>query len=305
VFARMTHRDGKEKSAMHILIVDDSTVMAKILELILLRQGFEVTVAHSGAEALKHLRERADIGLVIADVMMPMMDGLELLRRLRAMPECATLPVILCTALSDAGTVREAVRLGCRHYLVKPIEPSALLARVRDALAGEPVVLSDPTETQQRLGLSEANLSEVITEYMRLLESELSYLRAPADRQEDVTRRAANLQWRQIEEGAELLGANRLLHLLRGDLASPTDRTRLLPAQISRLLRELETLRLALRKICAHQGDESLDHDGASIASGSAGKIDPHHPPISPVQPHEEHGHNGHRGNHLNGRKPG
>jgi DNA-binding response OmpR family regulator len=277
---------------MRILVVDDSTVMTKILDLVLTRQGFDVTVAYGGNEALACLQAQADIGLVITDIMMPDMDGIELLRRIKESIEYRGLPVIMLTALSDSASVREAAHLGCRHYLVKPVEPSALLARIREVMAGEPPVLRNATETMQRLDLDHAGLTQVTAVYMRLIESQIAHLETMAANQASAAPpiRPAELQWRQIEEGAELLGANRLLALLRGALSSSVSRERLLPAERQLLTRELQALHLALCKgRAAGPVAERSTNLEAPILS---------HPdlPISSSNGHAQKG-NGHNGN--------
>ncbi|MCK5733884.1 MAG: response regulator [Candidatus Latescibacteria bacterium] len=122
---------------MSILIVEDDPVSSKILELNLRRHGYQTIAARTGKEALECLSSTPDIQLIMADIMMPEMNGLELLGKIREHPEWKEIPVVMCTALSDSKTVEKAVELGCRHYVTKPIHIGPMLRKVHEALEGE------------------------------------------------------------------------------------------------------------------------------------------------------------------------
>jgi DNA-binding response OmpR family regulator len=116
-----------------ILVVDDDRDVAQSIELALRRHDFRVTVAHSGVEALKTLRRyRPD--LVILDVMMPGMSGLEVCRRMRADPSSSDLPVIFLTARGQVRDRIEGFKAGADDYVGKPFILEELLLRVRAIL---------------------------------------------------------------------------------------------------------------------------------------------------------------------------
>jgi len=119
---------------MVILIVEDNDLSTETTKIVLERQGHRTLRARNGLEALQRLQINSEIDLMIVDIMMPQMDGLTLLRRLRESTEYASLPVIMCTAVSDLKRVKEAAVLGCQHYLVKPVQPAELLLRVEQVL---------------------------------------------------------------------------------------------------------------------------------------------------------------------------
>lgn len=116
-----------------ILVVDDDVDIARFVEVNLRLQGFDVVLARDGQDALEVIeRQRPD--LVLVDLMMPRMGGLDLTRRLRADPMTAVLPIIMLTA--KGMTVDKVVGLtaGADDYLVKPFDTSELIARVVSTL---------------------------------------------------------------------------------------------------------------------------------------------------------------------------
>lgn len=113
---------------MNILIAEDEADMRKILELYLKREGYDVTAVSDGQQALQLLYQTS-FDLVIADWMMPIVDGIELCREVRA----ASLPVklILLTAKGTTQDEIEGLRCGVDDYIRKPFEPAILLLRIR------------------------------------------------------------------------------------------------------------------------------------------------------------------------------
>jgi adenylate cyclase len=116
-----------------ILAVDDLPDNLEILRLRLESQGYQVATAADGVEALQRLGE-LDPDLVLLDVAMPRLDGIEVVRTMRADPALNAIPVILVTAKSDTRDVVEGLDAGGDDYLTKPFEHAALLARVRSML---------------------------------------------------------------------------------------------------------------------------------------------------------------------------
>jgi DNA-binding response OmpR family regulator len=113
-----------------LLIVDDEEHMIELLSMIL-ENDFEVTTAMSGEGALRCFRQRP-IDLCLLDIMMPGMDGLELLRRIRE--EDASIPVLFITARAQLEERVEGLESGADDYITKPFEPAEVLARVKSVL---------------------------------------------------------------------------------------------------------------------------------------------------------------------------
>ena len=116
-----------------VLVVDDDTDIARFIEINLRLEGFDVRVAHDGEQAEESIDEFTP-DLVLLDVMMPKVDGVELCRRLRANPATANLPVIMLTAKSLSADKVVGLTAGADDYIIKPFDTLELVARVRSTL---------------------------------------------------------------------------------------------------------------------------------------------------------------------------
>jgi DNA-binding response OmpR family regulator len=119
-----------------ILAVDDEDSITRILQVNLERAGYTVDTAASGHEALTCLLQN-DYDLLISDVMMPEMDGLELVEHIRQSPELVKLPVILLTARSSENDITRGYIKGTDLYLTKPFDPNELRVWVGRMLTSE------------------------------------------------------------------------------------------------------------------------------------------------------------------------
>ena len=116
-----------------ILTVDDASTIRKMVSFTLRGAGHEVLESPDGADALVLLRTRS-VDLVITDINMPSMDGLELTRRLRATPAMARTPIVLLTTESDPAKKAEGRAAGATGWIVKPFNQEQLLAIVARVL---------------------------------------------------------------------------------------------------------------------------------------------------------------------------
>lgn len=120
-----------------ILVVDDEVHVTRLVQINLQRAGYEVVTALDGVAALEMVRQDPPT-LVMTDITMPRMDGIELLRRLKADPATADIPVILLTAKSQDADIFEGKRSGAVWHLSKPFSPRQLLDAVQETLASPP-----------------------------------------------------------------------------------------------------------------------------------------------------------------------
>jgi CheY-like chemotaxis protein len=116
-----------------ILLVDDSATVIMMEKMMLAGGGYDIVVARDGEEGVeKALSEKPD--LILLDVVMPKMDGIEACRRIRAQHGTKSIPIIMVTTRSEAGNVETAYKNGCNDYINKPLNNAELLAKVRSYL---------------------------------------------------------------------------------------------------------------------------------------------------------------------------
>ncbi len=123
-------------SRKSILVVDDNPDIVTIVKTILEGKGFGVQSAINGSEAFSQLGEQKP-DLIILDVMMPQMDGLEVLRKLRETPDYLSIPVILLTAKVQYEDVLKGYKLGADYYITKPFTSSQLINAINFMLSND------------------------------------------------------------------------------------------------------------------------------------------------------------------------
>jgi len=124
---------------VRVLIVDDSSVMRKIVERSLRQAGIDLTQvveAGNGAEALTALQEN-QVDLILCDINMPVMDGLEFIKQLSGVVSAKGVPVIMITTEGSEAHVVQALSCGARGYIRKPFTPEQVKTQVIPALAGK------------------------------------------------------------------------------------------------------------------------------------------------------------------------
>jgi CheY-like chemotaxis protein len=118
-----------------VLIVDDNAVNLKLARVLLASEGYDVTTAGDAAEALVQIAANRPM-LILMDLQMPGIDGLELTRRLKQDPASRDIPVVAVTAYAMSGDGDRARAAGCADYVPKPIDATRLLAVVRRITGG-------------------------------------------------------------------------------------------------------------------------------------------------------------------------
>ena len=125
-----------------ILVVDDEEDLLELVNYNLTKEGYRVTCVESGEAALTEARKSLP-DLVVLDLLLPSVDGLEVCRLLKSEPKTKHIPVIMLTAKSEEADVVSGLELGADDYLTKPFSPRVLLARVKALLRRQPTEAAD------------------------------------------------------------------------------------------------------------------------------------------------------------------
>lgn len=152
-----------------ILIVEDEADIAHLVKLYLEKDGFRPTIAKTGVEGLKLVKiERPD--MVILDLMLPEMDGLEICKKIRTSLDTALLPIMMLTAKAEESDTIIGLELGADDYVTKPFSPKVLVARVK-ALFRRLERADDPKQTSYAYGplLLDLSRHEVLVDGKEIL----------------------------------------------------------------------------------------------------------------------------------------
>ena len=114
-----------------VLVIEDDVHIAQVLTFMLERQGYKVIYAEDGRAAVQHIVSSPVPDLVLLDVMLPFVDGFEVLNLLRAREGWETVPVLMLTAKSSEQDTVRALDAGANDFIIKPFQPLELLARLR------------------------------------------------------------------------------------------------------------------------------------------------------------------------------
>ncbi len=125
---------GRAHAPAMVFVVDDDPVLRLLVSSVLKKAGYRVAHAADGADALRRIAGGEGCELLITDMQMPNLDGIELIQRLRANPSTATLPILILTGDESSDTARRGGEMLIDGFIVKPVDPSRLLDRVRGAL---------------------------------------------------------------------------------------------------------------------------------------------------------------------------
>jgi len=128
-----SHSPASKKT---IMVVDDDPEIVTLVRVILEQKKFNVLCAYDGPQALADL-EKQKPDLILLDIMMPEMDGFEVLRRLKGAPETSSIPVILLSALNQLKDISKGYEMGADHYITKPFTVAHLMAVIDHLLSGD------------------------------------------------------------------------------------------------------------------------------------------------------------------------
>lgn len=144
-------------SRMKMLVVEDEPEIAELLRFHLAREGFDVTIVQSGRAALRRI-ETDTPDLVLLDLMLPDLDGLEVCRRLKQRAETRHLPILIVSAKGEEADIVAGIELGANDYVTKPFSPRVLMARVKNILRRHDTEGADAHEPANAITLSNGAL---------------------------------------------------------------------------------------------------------------------------------------------------
>lgn len=232
---------------MTILVAEDDKTSAKVFELTLKKYGYKYILAENGKVALHNLYESPHISLIITDIMMPEMDGLELLQEIKKTRELQRLPIIMCTTKADIETVKNAVKSGCSDYLVKPINPLQLLRKIERVMENQTPVIVDYRDLVLKTRMDRYTYAELVKAFHPFLDEKIGMVDKYIMKQKTLPEDALA----ELSQKASQIGALRLhfqleesKDLLNNKTGTPAE----VFAELRLVRREMQMLRYYLPK---------------------------------------------------------
>ena len=149
----------KIMSDKRVLLVEDDSIFAEIIQEVLTEAGYKVQYAEDGLEAWNILEAgETDFAAILVDRLMPRMDGIELLLKIKATPALLHVPIIMVTSSSDSASIQMGLDAGAYYYLIKPFEPKVLLSIVNAAV----VQYRDYLTMQENLQMNQLSLDFLV-----------------------------------------------------------------------------------------------------------------------------------------------
>ena len=227
---------------MSILIVEDNSVNARLLALMLKAEGYKTVEARNGKEALAAVSDIPDLQLIITDYMMPEMDGFEFIVKVREMPAFRHTPILVASAHADLETVKRVQGIKCDGFLVKPIDKQQLTKRVESLIRAQPVVLCAKLKTMDRLEIRLAEYNELLDTFSAQLTAIVPIVVLEQGDSDEPLSENLCRKLRDFLESASMLGAEKFFQLYSKGLGG----ARPLRSQGAALLKALQELERAL-----------------------------------------------------------
>jgi signal transduction histidine kinase/DNA-binding response OmpR family regulator len=239
------------KPPARLLVVEDNLVNQRIVSAILRKKGYTIEIANHGQEALEKL-ESGDFALVLMDIQMPVLDGLETTRRIRRTDPLRNLPIVAMTAHAMTGDRERCLAAGMNAYVSKPVNPAHLIATVESYL--EPGATteridegSDPIDRDQAARIMDSNqglMRGMVQLFLQMAPERLEKLHSAAARTDQ---RELSIEARALKGAAERIAAHDVADCATGleDAVQRSDYARV-GEQLVRLENEIRRLQTAL-----------------------------------------------------------
>lgn len=175
--------------------------------------GYKTWSARNGAEALAILSGLNDVTLIITDYMMPEMNGLEFIAKVKELPDCKDLRIMMTSAHSNRETVTRSRELGCADFLVKPINKTQLIERVIHVLEDVPAVLKEKAQVMRVLDIGSEEYDDLARTFAEQLAVALPLVEFARRGDDEMLSGQLGGVLKEVAESAALLGGEKFTHL--------------------------------------------------------------------------------------------
>ena len=236
---------------MSVLIVEDNPISAKAMKATLMKHGHDTAVVYTGTQALEYLEVNPQIQAAVVDLVLPEMDGFQLIRRLKRDQVLKDMPVVICTTLRDMEAVKRAQKLGCRYYIVKPVKGEDLVRKVELAMSKATAILQSKQIMMRQLEVDSDAYEDIVYTFHMILDEKMFMVQSLLDGRRSRTER---IELGDLKEGASMLGADKLMLVLARFFDEGGHPVRAIPSaeEFSYLNREMVALERVLKPARRH-----------------------------------------------------
>ena len=279
---------------MKILVLDDDKICRRVTSESLRRAGYDTIEASSAKEAFELLDKGEPIVMILTDIRMPEMSGVDFVARLRSDPGLAKIPIIICTSLETKAWLDEVGRFGISAHSPKPVNANHLRGKIGNILQEEPWPLEETFRTLTRLDISVEDYFASLDDLIKQLDD----LSARSDNQsQPMNREDLAFELEALAGAAENLGAKRIAGVLTGEteiVRAIADGQKV--AVSATLKRETGMLRLAMlilkkendETVAARKAGRVVTRQGGKEARWKTVVISKQPPPSAPDPPASE-----------------
>lgn len=226
---------------MTVLIVEDYDITARVVEMLLKKNGFEAVISRNAKEALEYFENAPQLTAAIVDIMMPEMDGFELVQRMREMEAYTDLPIVMCSALSTQEAIQQCSEQDLKYYVLKPVNEEELIRKLRMAIEDSVPIREVKPETMRKLGVDGRTYDGTARTFAKALYDTASEVELQLDE-----KGSAEINILNLDEGVAFFGATRLANAINEIREPGSPVMAMNPDEASSFVEELRILQRAI-----------------------------------------------------------
>ena len=226
---------------MTVLIVDDYDISARVIEMLIKKNGFEAVISRNAKEALDYFENAPLLTAAIVDIMMPEMDGFALVHRVREMDAYMDLPIVMCSVLSDQETIQRCSEQDLKYYVLKPVNEEEMIRKLRMAIEDSVPIREVKPETIRKLGVDGRTYDATARTFAKALYDTANEIELQLEE-----KGSAEINILNLDEGVAFFGGTRLANAIEGIRDPGSPMMAMVPDEANAIVEEMRILQRAI-----------------------------------------------------------